>query len=128
MFVPQTWISQGLVPTREYGTIGHSTVSGSTMIGTTSAFRQAVAQSVMPSIYVLARLLDERYPRLVAGQWSAEVPSWPFQLAIAMKSLYEDKCGFSLNEEVVAKKMASTSLSPVEQLHQCQCLSRAWTQ
>jgi hypothetical protein len=98
------------------------------MIGTTSAFRQAVAQSVMPSIYVLARLLDERYPRLVAGQWSAEVPSWPFQLAIAMKSLYEDKCGFSLNEEVVAKKMASTSLSPVEQLHQCQCLSRAWTQ
>ena len=42
------------------------------------------------------------------------------------KSIYEDKCGFSLSEEIVIK-MVSTSLLPVEELHQCQCLSRAWT-
>ena len=42
--------------------------------------------------------------------------------AIATKSIYKDKCGFSLNEEVVARKIGSTSLSPVDQIHQCQCL------
>ena len=42
--------------------------------------------------------------------------------AIATKSIYKDKCGFSLNEEVVAMKIGSTSLSPVDQIHQCQCL------
>jgi hypothetical protein len=37
-------------------------------IGTTSVFRQAAAQPVVPNTHVLARLPDERKPRPVDGQ------------------------------------------------------------